>query len=221
MTQIGPHSFFKKRSTFVPNVSDACISVFEKLVLRDLETVEASTMRIRHNISKRDSECLKELADYQSITIIPADKGGALVVLDRDIYCQEIKRQLNNETFYRKITYDPTLAIQRLIKIVLSEVLALDYISKELFDFLYVEFPRVPEFYILPKIHKPGFPLRGRPILAAQSSLLENISKYIDSLLQPFVTSLRTYIRDTTDFISKVEGVLVPEDAIIVSFNVA
>lgn len=78
----------------------------------------------------------------------------------------------------------------------------------------------MPVFYILPKIHKPGFPPRGRPILAAQFSLLENISKYVDSLLQPFVTALPTYIRDMSDFILKVEGILVPKEAIIVSFDV-
>lgn len=120
-----------------------------------------------------------------------------------------------------KISHDPTLAIQKLIKFVLSEGLVLDYITKDLFDFMFVEFPRVPVFYVLPKIHKPGFPPRGCPIVAAQFSLFENISKYVDSLLQPFVTALSTYIRDTTDFIQKVEGILVPKEAIIVSFDVA
>lgn len=65
-----------------------------------------------------------------------------------------------------KVNRDPTLAIQKLIKIVLSESLSLDYISKELFDYLYVEFTRTPVFYILPKIHKPGFPPRGRLIVS-------------------------------------------------------
>ena len=44
---------------------------------------------------------------------------------------------------------------------------------------------RVPQFYILPKIRKHlpvGFP--RRPIVSACNSYKENISKYIDYILQ-------------------------------------
>lgn len=110
---------------------------------------------------------------------------------------------------------------QKQVRIVSSEGLALDFITKDLYDYLYVEYPEVPIFYVLPKIHKPGFPPRGRPIVTAQSSLFENISKFVDSLLQPFVLSSQTYIKDTTDLIKKIEGISIPHEAIIVSFDVA
>lgn len=72
-----------------------------------------------------------------------------------------------------KITVDPTLSILNTIKVTVHEALLLNYISKELSDY----------FYVLPKIHKPGFPPPGRPIMAAQGAVLEGISKYIVSLL--------------------------------------
>lgn len=194
---------FKKPSTFVPNIQDAAVTVFEGLVFKDIDCLEKTHMKVRYNLSKQQSLSMEALAADKSITIKPADKGGGLVVLDSTTYKQEITRQLNDENFYKKIDQDLTLTIQKQIRVVLSEGLALDYINKDLFDFLYVEFPQVPVFYILPKIHKPGFPPRGRPILVVQSSLLENISKYVDSLLQSFVLSTQTYIRDTTDLIKK------------------
>lgn len=120
-------------------------------------------MKVKHNLSKQESLCLENLASDWSITIKPADKGGGLVILDSVVYKQEIVRQLSDNNFYKKIDHDPTQTIQKLIRIVLSEALALDYINKDLFDFLYVEFPRVPIFYVLPKIHKPGFPPGGFP----------------------------------------------------------
>lgn len=194
--------------------------MFKKLVLRDLEALESTKMKIRHNISKEDRLCLQKLASDDSLTIKPADKGGGLVILDTEVYRQEVERQLNDATFYRRVEQDPTPTVQRQVKLVLSEGLALDFISKELFEFIYIEFPRVPVFYILPKIQKPGFPHRGHPIVALQKSLLENISKYVDSLLQPFVFQVESYVRNTSDFITKIENIEVPENALLVSFDV-
>lgn len=56
--------------------------------------------------------------------------------------------------------------------------------------------------------------------MAAQRSLLENISKYVDSLLQPHVKKIRTYIQDTRDFISKIEDLQIPPDLVLVSLDV-
>ncbi len=44
----------------------------------------------------------------QSITILPADKGGATVVLDRDVYIQKAEQQLSDETTYNPLQCDPT-----------------------------------------------------------------------------------------------------------------
>ena len=74
------------------------------------------------------------------------------------------------------------------------------------------DYVRVPQFYILPKTHKQyqenlpiGFP--GRPIVSACNSYTENISKYIDYILQPYIKSLPSYVKDTTDFICKIKSV--------------
>lgn len=83
-----------------------------------------------------------------------------------------------------------------------------------------VDHPRVPTFYLLPKIHKPGFPPRGRPTVAAQQSLLENISKFVDSLLQPHVREIKTHIKDTRDYIQKIESTSIPENAILLPLDV-
>ena len=55
--------------------------------------------------------------------------------------------------------------------------------------------PRCSKFYMLPKIHKPGNP--GRPIVSACSCPTELISHYLDGILQTFVSSLPTFIKDT------------------------
>lgn len=66
----------------------------------------------------------------------------------------------------------------------------------------------------------PGHPPMGRPIVAAQGSVLENISMYIDSLLQPYVLRTTSYNKDTKDFISKIENLRIPKDAMLVTMDV-
>ena len=56
--------------------------------------------------------------------------------------------------------------------------------------------PKLPSFYLLPKIHK--FDNLGQPIVSACSCPTEHISEYLDAVLQPLVQSLPTYIKDST-----------------------
>lgn len=49
-------------------------------------------MKVRYNLSKQQSLCLKTLASDDTITIKPADEGGGLVILETVVYKQEITR---------------------------------------------------------------------------------------------------------------------------------
>lgn len=104
---------FKKPSMFVPKVFDASITVFEKLILKDLDILESSTLRIRHNISREEALSLQTLASDETLTIKPADKGGGLVILNIETSKQEIDRQLSDEVSYKKLDHDPTPVIQK------------------------------------------------------------------------------------------------------------
>lgn len=55
-------SAFKKNSTFLPNIMEPSIMVFEKMVLKDLKELEASKIKIKHNLSKEQAALLKDLA---------------------------------------------------------------------------------------------------------------------------------------------------------------
>ncbi len=58
-----------------------------------------------------------------------------------------------------------------------------------------VDNPRCSVFYMLPKIHESGNP--GHPIVSTCSCPTENISEYLDSILQVLVQDLPTYVKDT------------------------
>lgn len=98
---------FKKKSLFVPNVSDSAITVFEKMVLKDISTLEQSRYGVKYNMSKLDLSELKDLASDNSVVLKPANKGSAIVVLDTSDYMREAYRQLNDTSSYYRIAQIP------------------------------------------------------------------------------------------------------------------
>ena len=93
-------------------------------------------------------------------------------------------------------------------------------IEKRTRNFLVSRHPRVVRFYLLPKIHKPGNP--RRPIVSSNSAPTENILSFFDSFLQPIVTKLPSCIRNTTDFINRLQGLLpLPPECLLVTLNVS
>ncbi len=77
-----------------------------------------------------------------------------------------------------------------------------EHISENNYDYLYNTEATLGKFYLLPKIHKKGVP--GRPICNTISHPTARISEFVDALIQPYVPPIKSYIRDTTDFLSKI-----------------
>ena len=62
-----------------------------------------------------------------------------------------------------------------------------------------------PEFLVLPKIHKTNNP--GRSVISSINCHTSRISEFVDYYLQPEVKKLKSYVKDTTDFIKKIEAI--------------
>jgi len=60
-----------------------------------------------------------------------------------------------------------------------------------------------PSIYLLPKIHKPV--IKGRPIVASHSWTTTGISRLVDYILQPFVQTLTTVLKDSKQLILTLE----------------
>ncbi|KAH6942785.1 hypothetical protein HPB50_010541 [Hyalomma asiaticum] len=74
-----------------------------------------------------------------------------------------------------------------------------------------------PGFYGLPKIHKPGVPLR--PIVDFTSPL-RALSSFLHKTLAPLVGNAPTYVKNSSHFVQLLSPVSVCEDECLVSFDV-
>ena len=85
-------------------------TILEKLNHREQKThcKDPNRRFQRNNLSKRERLALDRLSNNRDIIIKPADKGGATVILNTTDYLQEAKRQLDNDTYYKRIEEDCT-----------------------------------------------------------------------------------------------------------------
>ena len=157
------------------------------------EISELSTPKETRNISKQEYQAIQNLSKNQNIIIKPADKGSAVVIMDKIDYVKEGYRQLENEKHYKKIEnflYPETS--QKITEILLSLKNKGDIDEKQ-FDFLKpLARIRPRRLYFLPKIHKPkskwtnsGKIPPGRPIVSDCGSESYEVLKYIDHFLKP------------------------------------
>ena len=93
------------------------------------------------------------------------------------------------------------------------------HIDKNTFDYLKPDKPKVGRFYLLPKIHKVNNP--GRPIVSAKGHPTEKISEFVDFHLRPHEEALPSHLKDTTDYLQKMESMNpLPSGTILVSMDV-
>ncbi|XP_069134262.1 uncharacterized protein [Argopecten irradians] len=70
----------------------------------------------KDNRSTSQRRALHSLQHNAEIVIKPADKGAAVVIMNRRDYISEANRQLSNAQFYQKLDRDPTEEHSKLVK---------------------------------------------------------------------------------------------------------
>ena len=176
----------------------------------------------RNNITKPETLAIKELAQNKHIIIKPADKGGSVVILNRNYYLEEGFRQLSDANFYSEQQNDLSHQFHNEIIQILDDMLEHKQIDRSCHKYLTDRKIRTAQFYMLPKIHKNRTRPPGRPIVSGNGCPTERISKFVDFFLQPGVKLIRSYIRDTSDFLLMLRSLNnVPEGCILVTLDVS
>ena len=175
-----------------------------------------------HNLTRDENLALKSLSQNKAIVIKPADKGGAVVVLNTTDYIKEGLRQLSDVNFYIQTPTDLTHTHTEDINTFLKTLLDDEEIDDKCHDFLSISQERTSLFYMLPKIHKRLVNPPGRPIVSGNGCPTERISQFVDFFLQPTVKELPSYIKDTTHFLQKLQNIQnLPPDTILATMDVA
>ncbi|KAJ8039378.1 hypothetical protein HOLleu_17075 [Holothuria leucospilota] len=155
------------------------------------------------NLSKERC-ALRDLSSNFNVVIRQADKGSAVVVMDRQLYIQERYRLLNDTSVYQRTEATVISDIERDIRQLADQLHNDDVISDDMHQYAIRVNTRPARFYLLPKVHKKGVP--GRPVISACGSArkdyrrLQIISFNLIYLL--FLPSLRTPTTLLAEFVT-------------------
>ena len=94
----------RNHSNFIPKhgrnrTLDAVCDTLENIKLPD-----TGIHYSKPNLSKNEQNALKDLRNDRSIIIKEADKGGGVLIMDRDFYENKISNMLQDTDFYLRIS---------------------------------------------------------------------------------------------------------------------
>ena len=149
-------------------------------------------------------------------TVLTADKGVALVVLDQEDYVKKAE-ELLSQTTYNKINNDPTTKHKNRLINLLKTIKSEGGITEALYRKLYPTEAGVPKFYGLPKIHKKETPLR--PIVSSIGSVSYATSKELTRILKPLVGRSPYHVHRNQDLLEDLRSLKL-KDECLMSFDV-
>lgn len=136
----------------------------------------------RCNLPSHLRKAVRDLKKDDTIMILPADKGNAMVVMDWSDYKGKLQAMLSNGT-YQKLRKDPTPNIEREIGRTLRMTEEKGELTKEKRLFVTPRSSAPSQLYGLPKVHKEGTPMR--PIVSAIGSPTHKLAKELARILSP------------------------------------
>ena len=125
------------------------IIVATELACKSFPTNEATQLRTeivgaiksskvpKSNISKAVKTAPRSLKQEDSITILPADKGRAKVVMDKTEYKEKVNIVLNDAHTYEKLQADPTSSYKRKLIEKLTKLNKDSKITEDQYKYLY------------------------------------------------------------------------------------
>ena len=141
----------------------------------------------------------------KNIVIKGADKGSAVVVWEREDYIKEAEKQLGDSDVYKEVPDDLEPLISTIHRKI-EKIRTRGDLKKETVKYFEVKDPKFARFYLLPKIHKRLNNVPGRPVISNCGYYTENISVFLDFHLQPLAQAVKSYIKDTNDFLNELRS---------------
>ncbi|CAN0111622.1 unnamed protein product, partial [Heterosigma akashiwo] len=139
------------------------------------------------NLTTGEKEVLRGLKDDKDILIVPADKGRAVVVMDRETYLQKMQDQLLGDDYVEMPAEEVAAGGEKKLldglhaKLV-GKLMEMG-VDTRVGCFLTMTAPDMAKLYLLIKVHKDGYP--GRPVVSQIDDPTYNTCKVLTDILNP------------------------------------
>ena len=187
-------------------LQSACVSLLKRATLPP------------SNISDDEREALKTLSKDKTITILPADKGRMMVVMDTEEYKRKAKELLSDTNTYKVLKKDPTAVYLKQLNKTIDDLWFDKSITNDVKLKLKPTSTLTPRFYGLPKVHKRDNPLR--PIVASRGSITYKLARYVADVLKPLMGKNGYALKNSADLVDSMKDLVLPEGTVLVSSDV-
>ena len=122
------------------------------------------------------------------IVLTKPDKGAGVVILNWADYIGKRNAILEDTNKFLKLgdlSFDNTQKLENKLQKRFLKLFRRKFISKEVYEFIRPVGSQRPRMYGLPKIHKPGIPLRL--ILSMCHSVQHSLAKFLTEVLNPIL----------------------------------
>ena len=184
-----------------------------------MEELKVKPQHKKYNLNKKERQALEDLQNDKSITIKPADKGGAIVLMKTTEYEQECFRHLHNPEHYTRSTKEDLMEVHKKVTNIAQYMRDLKYITERQYRIIIPKNTEPSKFYTIPKVHKQGMP--GRPIASGTNCPIEAIAAYVDNQIRPYVHRIPSYIKDSTHFLNIIKDTQLDEQDLLVTIDVS
>ena len=168
------------------------IAALKNVVMRSYKTHSPD----HANLSKEEMTALKTLKD-KDIVVKCSDKSKSLVVMKSSTYHSKAMNILSDEDNYEQSDMTPELLEKRVADSVKKLKNLKRALPENVYSGLFPKDTRFPEFYGLPKTHKPDAPLR--PVVAAFAGALSPVSILVERVLNQLLDYVPAHLKNTNE----------------------
>ena len=134
----------------------------------------------KSNLTKEESIGLAQLKKDKDWVLLTADKGVAMVLMDREDYIRKAESLLTQPA-YKTIDRDPTSKIKAKLITTVRKIKKDTNLDEGTYKTMYPTGCMPPKFYGLPNIHRTVNPLR--PIISSRGSVTYGVAKVLTKVL--------------------------------------
>ncbi|BHF65636.1 hypothetical protein SprV_0200864900 [Sparganum proliferum] len=183
---------------------------------------QVSTLLLQHKrqmtISKAEDRELLKIRKLEDIVTLPADKGRSTVVMDKAEYCAKLGNLLMDKEAYAPSTVSEFKKLVNSINKTIGKLRKAGALTRREALAAKASDAAMARFYGLPKVHKPGVPLR--PIVSLRGTPTFGLSKWLYQRLCFLTKDSEWTVKSAEEFLSRIKRLEVEADEVMVSFDV-
>jgi len=214
-------SFVKNFEAASYKFPDRLIDKVRSLIVNSLSSNLFRSKHVRFldaHIHKQYTKCKNFLKNNDDLLVTKADKGQVTVILDKNDYVNQMTNILKDGNTYKILRTNPLRKISNKVDSLIKSWFDNKIVDESTYKRMKCTNGNLPRCYGLPKIHKPGHPLRI--IVSSVGSPLYELAKFLDDVLRGSLCRPASFIKDSWSFVRKMTGKVLVPDEIMVSLDV-